>query len=104
MSESRFVLTVDRAEKRAVLAVVTVSLQMEDSGSFAAACSQLLDSGQLNLTIDLSSVEHVPSSVLSEVVRIHEIALGDGRRLTVTCSRMAGRILSAFSVSTLQTT
>lgn len=93
MEESRFMLTVDAEAGRAVLAVVSGSLPVEDAPQFDAALQRLTASECDSLAIDFGPVGHLPSPLVAAIVRAHIRAASRGRRLNVRCSHVLAQVL-----------
>jgi anti-anti-sigma regulatory factor len=96
LTDERFRITVNPEQQRATLAVLTDRLDMPDGGPFSAACTELLESGQPELFLDLYAVEHIPSTVVAEVLKLYESALARGMRLRVACRELASRVLNSL--------
>ncbi len=76
--------------------MLTDSLSMADGAPFSVACTELLETGQSELFLDLYAVKHVPSTVVTEVLKLCDSARARGLRMRVACKEMASRILHSL--------
>jgi len=100
--DERFRITVSGDAQRATLAVLADNLDMCDAGQFSIACTALLATGQPELFLDLYAVEHIPSTVVAEVLKLYEAAESHNRRLVVACREMASRVLDSLLAGSIE--